>query len=278
MAVGGIRTYPECEPTPLDTPTMSMRDKGVCIKSARGWLWESVMRSGREQSLFAVGLGLHRAGRISRRIRFAEDLHRRWESHPSLPWPERVRRARSVLTDRTRAAIYLRHAKMGEGIRVSGRLLVANHGELTVGDDCTFRAPVAPIDIYVGPHAEISIGQGVRFHSGDTISALMRVEIGDRVQIGPHVTIHDNAFHDLHDRNKIPDSKPVIVEDDVWLASKCTVLPGVRIGRGAVVGAHALVTGDVEPFTVVGGVPAQPITRLDQEKFVPSSDWAASRE
>ena len=188
-----------------------------------------------------------------------------------------MRRARSVLTDRARAVVYLRHADMGVGVRVQGKLHVANQGSLTVGDDCTFRAHLAPIDIYVGTNAKMSIGHGVRFHSGDTISALMRVEIGDRVQIGPHVSIHDNAFHDLYDRNKIPGSKPVIIEDDAWLASKCTVLPGVRIGRGAVVGAHALVTGDVEPFTVVGGVPAQPIMRLDPAKFV-FSDWSVSRD
>jgi acetyltransferase-like isoleucine patch superfamily enzyme len=105
-------------------------------------------------------------------------------------------------------------------------------------------------------------------HSGDTFSAFLRVEIGDRVQIGPHVTIHDNSFHDLHDRNLVPESKPVIIEDDVWLASNSTVLPGVKIGRGAVVAAHALVNRDVEPFTVVGGVPAKTVMRLDPDKFV----------
>jgi maltose O-acetyltransferase len=121
------------------------------------------------------------------------------------------------------------------------------------------------------------LGDGVRLHSGDTLSALLRVEIGNRVQMGPHVTIHDNSFHDLYDRTKLPESQPVIIEDDVWLASKCSVLPGVRIGRGAVVAAHALVNRDVEPFTVVGGVPARPIMRLDPEKFV-VGDWLHQAE
>jgi maltose O-acetyltransferase len=135
----------------------------------------------------------------------------------------------------------------------------------------------APIDIYVAPGATMVLGRGVRLHSGDTLSALLRVEIGDRVQVGPQVTIHDNSFHDLYDRTKLPESRPVVIEDDVWLASKSTVLPGVRIGRGAVVAAHALVTRDVEPFTVVGGVPARPIMRLDPEKFV-VNEWVRSRE
>jgi galactoside O-acetyltransferase len=114
----------------------------------------------------------------------------------------------------------------------------------------------------------MTLGNDVRMHSGDTLSAFLRVEIGNRVQIGPHVTIHDNSFHDLYDRNKVPDSEPVVIEDDVWLASNCTVLPGVRIGRAGVVAAHALVNRDVEPFTVVAGVPARPVMKLESERFV----------
>ena len=113
----------------------------------------------------------------------------------------------------------------------------------------------------------MTLGRDVRINSGGTFAALSRIEIGDRVEIGPHVTIMDNSLHDLYDRNLVPDSKPVIIEDDVWLASKCTVLPGVRIGRGAVVVAHALVTRNVEPFTVVSGVPAAPVARLNPKKF-----------
>lgn len=188
-----------------------------------------------------------------------------------------MRRVRSVLVDRARAALYLRHADVGIGARASGRVRVENHGTLKIGWDCTFRAVVAPIDIHVGAGATLVMGDSVRLHSGDTISALARVEIGDRVQIGPQVTIQDNAFHDLYDRNRVPPSEPVVIEDDAWLASKCTVLPGVRIGRGAVVGAHALVTRDVEPFTVVGGVPARVIARLDPSRFE-MSDWSVSRD
>jgi acetyltransferase-like isoleucine patch superfamily enzyme len=143
-----------------------------------------------------------------------------------------------------------------------------NDGTLIIGEDCIFRSLVAPIDIYVALGATMVLGRRVRLNSGVTLAALSRVEFGDRVEIGPHVTIHDNAFHDLYDREERPASRPVIVEDDVWLASNCTVLPGVRIGRGAVISAHALVTRSVEPFTVVSGVPAQPVARLNPKKFI----------
>jgi len=114
----------------------------------------------------------------------------------------------------------------------------------------------------------MSFGRMVHLNSGVTIAALERVEFGDRVEVGPHVTIYDNSFHDLYDRTQLPPSEPVVIEDDVWLAAKCTILPGVRIGRGAVVAANALVVRDVAPFTVVSGIPAQPLMTLDPSRFV----------
>jgi acetyltransferase-like isoleucine patch superfamily enzyme len=55
---------------------------------------------------------------------------------------------------------------------------------------------------------------------------------------------------------------PVIIEDGVWIGEGACVLPGVRVGRFAIVGANAVVTRDVPPYTVVGGVPARPIRTL----------------
>ena len=51
----------------------------------------------------------------------------------------------------------------------------------------------------------------------------------------------------------------IVIEDDVWIAANCTITPGTRIGHGAVVGAGAVVTRDVEPYAIVGGVPAHVI-------------------
>jgi maltose O-acetyltransferase len=197
-----------------------------------------------------------------------DDLRRKWERDAAIPFEKRVRKASRLLADQARARYYLRNAQVGSGVRVEGRPKLINEGTLIVGDDCTWRSIVAPIYIYIAEGATMTMGRSVRMHSGDTFSAFLRVEIGDRVQIGPHVTIHDNDFHDLYERDRVPESKPVVIEDDVWLASGCTVLPGVRIGRGAVVAAHAVVNRDVAPFTVVAGVPAKPVLELDPERFV----------
>ena len=51
--------------------------------------------------------------------------------------------------------------------------------------------------------------------------------------------------------------KPIIIEDDVWIGSGAIITQGVRVGKGAIIAAGAIVTKDVEPFSVVGGVPAK---------------------
>ena len=56
-----------------------------------------------------------------------------------------------------------------------------------------------------------------------------------------------------------PELPPTVLEDDCWLGFGVTVIAGVRIGRGAIVAAGAVVTKDVDPYTIVGGVPARPI-------------------
>ena len=82
--------------------------------------------------------------------------------------------------------------------------------------------------------------------------------IGENVNIGGHVQIF-TLEHDPQSSSFGVQGGPVIVEDYVYIASRATILPDVRIGTGAVVAAGAVVSKDVEPYTIVGGVPARPI-------------------
>ena len=82
--------------------------------------------------------------------------------------------------------------------------------------------------------------------------------IGNYVSISPGVWILTDR-HDMHDPRFREVLAPVTVGDHVWIGSRALILPGVTLGEGAVVAAGAVVTGDVEPYTVVGGVPARPI-------------------
>jgi acetyltransferase-like isoleucine patch superfamily enzyme len=78
------------------------------------------------------------------------------------------------------------------------------------------------------------------------------ITIGDRVLIGPRVTL-STAGHpvELDERNDSITHAPIVLEDDVWIGAGATVTPGVTIGRGSVVGAGAVVAKDVPPLSVV---------------------------
>jgi len=82
--------------------------------------------------------------------------------------------------------------------------------------------------------------------------------IGNNVDIGQEVNIW-TLGHDPHDDYYASAGGDVIIEDYVWIASRATILHGVKIGRGAVVAANSVVTKDVAPNTIVGGIPAKVI-------------------
>jgi acetyltransferase-like isoleucine patch superfamily enzyme len=78
------------------------------------------------------------------------------------------------------------------------------------------------------------------------------ITIGDRVMIGPRVTL-STAGHpvELDERYDFITHAPIVIEDDVWIGAAATVTPGVRLGHGSVVGAGAVIAKDVPPLTVV---------------------------
>jgi len=123
------------------------------------------------------------------------------------------------------------------------------------------------------------VTDGVTFISGPSITIGERVSInqhcyfvggggltiGNDVLIAPYVALvtEGHTFTDTAApmRQQANTLAPIVIEDDVWLAAGVTVTGGVTIGRGSVIGAGAVVTSDVEPFSVMGGVPAKLIRK-----------------
>ena len=109
------------------------------------------------------------------------------------------------------------------------------------------------------------IGNGLSANTNVLIDASDNGEIiiGNDVIIGPNVVIR--ASNHVYDRMDIPireqghSGGKIVIEDDVWIAANAVVLPDVIVGRGAVVAAGAVVTSDVPPYQIVGGVPAKTI-------------------
>ena len=153
---------------------------------------------------------------------------------------------------------------VGRWPRVQGRLLVENAGMICIGNQVRIRGTHIPVELAAMPGGRLEIGDRTYINSGASICAAKQVRIGARCAIGNLTLIMDTDFHSTHDHAVPPEARAVVIEDDVWLAARVTVLKGVTIGRGAVVAAGAVVTKDVLPNTLVGGVPARLIRVLDK--------------
>ena len=166
------------------------------------------------------------------------------------------------------ARFYLRHVDVvGSHARTLCRPRIQNLGRIEIGSHVLLTSINVPVELGTGPHGTLRLGNGIRLNYGTSIYAESAVTIGNRALIGPYVMIADTDFHDVHDRARRLPGRPVVIEDDVWIGAKASVLKGVRIGRGAVVGVGAVVTRDVQPFSIVAGVPARVVGVVDPARF-----------
>lgn len=120
----------------------------------------------------------------------------------------------------------------------------------------------------------ITIGDRVSINYDCHIGCVNEIKIGNDVLLASRVYIsdHSHGVPDYGDIGTPPSARqlyskgPVIIEDGVWIGEGACILPGVRIGRHAIVGANAVVTRDVPPYTIVGGVPARVLKSLSSGK------------
>lgn len=109
--------------------------------------------------------------------------------------------------------------------------------------------------LYVAPGAVLEfVGKKGFVNTNSTINCFEHIVIGDDCGIGDNVTICDSNHHSI-DNHVV--TSPVVIGNHVWICSNSFILPGVHIGDGAVVAAGAVVTEDVPPHCLVGGVPAK---------------------
>jgi acetyltransferase-like isoleucine patch superfamily enzyme len=123
------------------------------------------------------------------------------------------------------------------------------------------------------PQSGIRIGRDSLIGEYTVIRGQGGVTVGDRVYTSPHTQIMAvNHVFDDPGRPFIEQgitARGIVIEDDVWLGSAAVITDGVRIGRGAVVAAGAVVTHDVPPHTVVGGVPARVLREVGAGNSAP---------
>lgn len=111
----------------------------------------------------------------------------------------------------------------------------------------------------------ISFGKNVFVNAGCRFQDQGGITIGDGVLIGHNVVLA-TATHDLApSRSRKLHYKPIVICDNAWIGSNSVILQGVTVGEWSVVAAGAVVTRDVEPYTVVGGIPAKFIRKVDND-------------
>ena len=112
---------------------------------------------------------------------------------------------------------------------------------------------------------DITIGEASVINQHCYLDGRGGLVVGNNVNISSHVILIAGS-HDLNDGEHCAGfHKAITVEDYVWLCTRCTILPGITVGRGAVVAAGSVVTKHVEPYTVVAGTPAVKIAERNQE-------------
>ena len=117
----------------------------------------------------------------------------------------------------------------------------------------------------------VKIGKNVFINSNCLLMARGGITIEDGVMIAANAQIISNN-HDPYDL-QILLCKPVVIKEGAWIGAGATILPGVCIGKHAVVGAASVVTKDVPDYTVVVGSPAKPVKTLEPEKFAEEQQY-----
>lgn len=119
-------------------------------------------------------------------------------------------------------------------------------------------------------YPKLSIGHNSSIRDDGHITCCNKILIGNGVRIGPKVLITDNSHgastRELLELNPIErplfSKGPVIIEDNVWIGEKASIMPNVKIGKGAIIGANSVVTKDVSSYSIVGGNPARVLKQL----------------
>ncbi|MBR5433594.1 MAG: Coenzyme F420 hydrogenase/dehydrogenase, beta subunit C-terminal domain [Bacteroidales bacterium] len=147
-------------------------------------------------------------------------------------------------------------------MRMPTCLRMEENTTLEIHDGPLTRYGNTPYNLRYGAYIEVvnggklTIGQGAA-NVGLTIMCAKEVAIGNGVRIGRNVSIRDwNGSHVIIN-DTYRNHAAVHVEDHVWLCTGCTIMPGVTVGKGAVVAANSTVTKDVPPYSLVGGSPAK---------------------
>jgi acetyltransferase-like isoleucine patch superfamily enzyme len=186
----------------------------------------------------------------------------------------------------TRVQLWCWAATCGRRLRVTGRVRLYVSGRLRIGNDVAINSGAGNfvgverrMAIWVGRGATAVIGDGCRM-SNSTIVATDSVEILPETLIGGGCNIYDTDFHHLHAAGRVEaghgpaPSAPIRIGPRAFIGGHVTVLKGVTIGEGSIIGACSVVTKSVPPGEIWAGVPARFVRKVDMPATQPAATAA----
>ncbi len=172
----------------------------------------------------------------------------------------RLAAAPGALRSRIMARVWLRSCdSVGTNVRAFFHPHIENRGRIEIGDNVRLNSNWAPLELVTGPEGVITIGDSAYLNYGTLVSAQQRISIGARVMVGNYSIIADTEIPGISEPSNGPRLEPRGVEigDGAWLAARVTVLPGARIGAGAIIAAGSVVAGHIPAGMIAGGIPAR---------------------
>lgn len=170
-----------------------------------------------------------------------------------------------ILGIKLRKLVYSKMLKgCGVNIHITENVFINKFQSITIGNDFSINrysmllAGINDGELFIGNNCYIGCFCIISSHRGT-------VRIGNNVMLANGVLLEpaNHRFDDLTKPMRLQGHNVgrIIIEDDVWIGDNCVILKDVKIGRGSVIGAGSVVTKDVEPYSVVGGVPAKLIKK-----------------
>ena len=168
--------------------------------------------------------------------------------------------APSWVISRVMARVWLSACdEVGRDVQTFFHPHIENRGRIEIGNNVRLNSNWAPLELVTAPGGLITIGDGVYINYGTLISAHHRISIGSKVMVGNYSIISDTEIPGISEPAGGPrrEARSVEIGDGAWLAARVTVLPGARIGAGAVIAAGSVVAGEIPAGAIAGGIPAR---------------------
>lgn len=188
-------------------------------------------------------------------------------------WPPSYRNFNNMIADGYYTARWKNRFRFfGKGSRIRNNCEILNPEDISIGNNVLIN-PYCMIESWRKnefKHGSITIGNNCNLGEYTHITTTNNIVIGDNLLTGRFVLITDNShgLNDGSDADIAPNLRaviskgPIVIGDNVWLADKVVVLPGVSIGNGAIIAANAVVTHSIPDYAVAAGVPAKVIKIL----------------